>query len=486
MEILFDDIIRKTEEREAFSPVKEANVGFSAIEDMRALRSEFAAAETDEDLWFALVKLSNVRRDRHLGIRTAEGGLPGPERRRCISAPVLVLPDLSEIDNPTFFIAAVGDGVKSPRVGDVIVAVNDRTIEEYVEEFTFWTHHSTLPGLYWQMSDDLPQRVFRVPQSLYSDNLNLTLERPSGQRYDVSLPYTERCRGYDDSDLLSYYPGFAEVMERENFNVLLDRNRRIVLLQWRDFEMDDLALVHDVNALMKYAGEERILDYNMVIDVTYSGGGSGGAYVIQRLVDRPFHTTFGNVRLSDLGKPWIEYFAGQKPRTGEPDIDGLNLSRSWLYDWARTDGMGAIERGDEYTAAVPFNLAHLPKDSDGILQPASVHFNGQIAIINAWTSGGSHLDQFMAMFVDNDLATFVGVPTGGFSNTWEDYEVLRHPETGRPLVRFYWTIGHTIRPNGEILEGNPAQPDTYLPLTRDNFQDYHQTLLDTAIATFNP
>ena len=301
--------------------------------------------------------------------------------------------------------------------------------------------------------------------------------------YDVSLPYSERCRGYDDSALLSSYPGFNEVMSRENFKVLLDRNRRIVLLQWSDFED---SLTEDIPALMKYAEQEQILDYDMVIDVTYSSGGSGGAYAIRRLVDQPFRTTFGNVRLSDLGKEVIEYFASLTPSTDEPDIPDWNLSFSWLVDWARTDAMDAIERGDEYTPPVPFKLAHLPKDSDGILQPARKHFSGEVAIINAWTSGGSHLDQFMAMFADNDLATFIGVPTGGYSNTWELRETLYTPDTGQPLVRFYWTVGHTIRPNGEVLEGNPAQPDTYIPLTRDNFQDYHQTLLDTAIAALNP
>ena len=133
----------------------------------------------------------------------------------------------------------------------------------------------------------------------------------------------------------------------------------------------------------------------------------------------------------------------------------------------------------------PFKLAHLPKDSDGILQPAPVHFRGQVAIINGGVWGGSHLDQFVAMFVDNDLAVFVGMPTGGYSNTWEGYEVLEFPDTGRPVVQFMWSIGHTIRPNGEVLEGNPAQPDTYIPLTRDNFREYHQTLLDTAMAALD-
>ena len=356
------------------------------------------------------------------------------------------------------------------------MGVNGRSIGEYIDEFTFWTRHSTLPGLYWRMADYLPKRVSTVPQGLYSERLNLTLERPADQHYDVSLPYSSDCPSFP---LVSSNPGFVEVMRRENFNVLLDRSRQIIMLQWLDFEY---SLIQDIIDLMEYAEQEEILDYDMIIDVTNSGGGSHGAYAIQRLVDRPFRPTFGNVRLSDLGKERIEREAAREPRTDVPDIFGLNLSGSWRIDWARTDAMEAIRRGDEYTPPVPFKLAHLPKDSDGILQPAPVHFSGRVAIINGRTWGGSHLDQFVAMFVDNDLGAFVGVPTGGYSNTWEGDEVLHFSGTGRPVVEFMWSIGHSIRPNDEVLEGNPAQPDNYIPLTRQNFQGYHQMLLDTAIA----
>ena len=316
-------------------------------------------------------------------------------------------------------------------------------MEEYITEFTHWTRHSTLPGLYWQLADDLPQRVSRVPQHLYSDDLQLTLEGTSGQPYKVSLPYDSRCYRYP---MQSALPGFDRVMERENFNVLLDRYRRLLMLQWLDFELEEL--IGDMGDLMEYAEEEGLLGHDLVIDVTYSSGGSGGAFAIQRLVDKPFRPTYGNVRLSDLGREVIEYFSGQAPRTRAPEIFGLNLSRSWLIDWARTDAAEAIRLGEEYTQPVPFKLAHLPKDSAGILQPAETHFTGKVAIINARTWGGSHLDQFVAMFVDNDLAVYLGVPTGGFSNTWELEEVLYHPDTGRPLATFMWTVGHTIRPNG--------------------------------------
>ena len=481
LEALFDEIVNKTEQREAFSEIKESNVGFSPLDDMNALRSEFVASRTETDLYYALMKLSNARRDRHLRVEPVDGGLQRPERASCISAPVHILPDLTHIKNPTFFVAWVGEGRTTPKVGDTVVGVNGRSMAEYVNEFTPWIRHSSLHALYWQMAYELPQMVSAVPPQLYSEQLNLTLENPWGQRYEVSLPYTHQCRSFD---LMVRYPGFCEALRRESFNAMLDRSRQIILLQWYGFRS---SLVQDVADLMEYAEREQILDYDMIIDVTYSGGGSGGAYAIQRLVDQPFRPTFGNVRLSDLGKELIERYAGREPDADAPDIFGLNLSRSWLIDWARTDAMEAIRRGDAYTPPVPFKLAHLPKDSDGILQPAPTHFSGEIAVINARTSGGSHLDQFMAMLVDNDLATFIGVPTGGYSNTWEGHEVLRFQDADRPLVEFMWSIGHTIRPNGEVLEGNPAQPDIYIiPITRDNFRDYHRMLFDDAIAALDP
>ena len=162
--------------------------------------------------------------------------------------------------------------------------------------------------------------------------MNLTLERSTGERYDVALPYRDGCRSLR---FAGSYPGFVQVMNRENFNVLIDRSRRITLLQWRRFDTDELT--KDIPALLEYAEREEILDYAMIIDVSLSGGGSGGAYAIQRLVDQPFRPTFGNVRLSDLGKARIQRYVNREPVVDAPDIFGLNLGRSWLYDWARTD-----------------------------------------------------------------------------------------------------------------------------------------------------
>ena len=472
--VLFDEIVGKTERREAFSEVKEQAGSFSALEEMKALRSEFVAAETEEELFYALVKLSNARRDRHLSVNPVEGGLTVPETPD-LAAPVLVLPDFSDLDDPRFFVAGVGLDLPSPEPGELIVAVNGRPIADYVAEFTQWIRHSTLYGLTWHMARELPLIVRNVPPDLYGETLDLTLEDAAGDRYDVSLPY-----GDADTHTVALEPaygGFEPVMERENFRVHVNAGERIVLLQWLDFER---SLIQDVMDLMELAERDDLLDHDLIIDVRGSSGGSFGAYAIQRLVSRPFRTTFGNVRISDAGEALIERFQNLEADEDAPDIFGLNLSRSWLIDWARTDAAEAIRRGDDYTPPTPFKLAHLPRDAGGTLEPAPVHFRGRTAIIGG-PHGGSHLDQFLSMFADNGLATVIGMPTGGYSNTWEHEEVLTFPGTERPVAEFMWNIGHTLRPNTEILEGNPVRPDVYIPLTRENFRTYDRELLERAM-----
>ncbi len=475
---LVDTILARTARREAWSPIKEATLGYDPLAEMEAVRGEVVNASTAEELWYALTKLSNARRDSHLYLTPVEGGLPAPGLPEA-RAPVHVLPDYGDPDRPSFFVAGVDPAhAGDVRTGDLIVRVNGRDAGDVVDAFRPWTRHSSPQGLLWNVARDLPLRLPTTASWMYGETLDLELQRDSGARFTASLPYlppeeVEIRMGEDE-----LYPGFRTVMERFNFHVLRpDDGRPIVLLQWLDFEYE---LIQDVQDLMEYAEAEGILDHMLVIDVTDSSGGSRGAYAIQRLVSEPFRTTFGNIRVSDAAAEMIRAWAEEPDIEDAPEIFGLNESRSWLHEWARTEGLDAVERGLDYTRATPFKLAHLPRDSDGILQPAPVHFSGSVAIIGG-PRGGSHLDQFVSMFADNDLAFTIGMPTGGYSNTWEAEEVLHLPGDGRPLVRFMWNVGHTLRPNGEILEGNAVQPEVYVPLTRENFRTYHRDLLNAAI-----
>jgi hypothetical protein len=86
----------------------------------------------------------------------------------------------------------------------------------------------------------------------------------------------------------------------------------------------------------------------------------------------------------------------------------------------------------------------------------------------------------MAIVADNDLGHIIGMPPGGYSNTWEWEETLTYPGTEQPVLGMMWSIGHTLRPNGEVLEGNPVQVDEWVPLTAENHSRYSTELLERA------
>ncbi len=276
----------------------------------------------------------------------------------------------------------------------------------------------------------------------YGETLALELERPDGNRYAVELPYLP-----DDPDL------------------------PLVLLQWHRFDRD---LPGAMDALMDYAVEHDLLDRQVIVDATHSGGGSRGSYAVRRLQPQPHGGTFGNLKVSEAMERWVEdRIQGLREGRIDPasEDDG-----TWKLEWLEEDVRLAIREGHAYTNDVPFKGAHAPKCSDGILEPHEVHFQGGLTV---WLSprGGSHLDQFAAQVVDNGLGHLMGMSTGGFSNTWQTTEVLRFPTTGRPIVTYQWSLGHSIRPNGELLQYNPAVPHESIPQTRENHFDYHARLL---------
>lgn len=493
---LADSILEWTAQREAFSQPKHELFGFDPLVAMAAYRHDVIAADDPVELYYALARMSHARRDRHLELALVPGGLELPENaglpgwlgidppapRR---APVRVFPDQSA-DGPAYFIADVADDpamAEGPAPGERLVAVNGRPVAEYETMVAPYLRHSTPANLRWRIGMGMPVRTAELPPSFYGATLELTTEAADGTQHEYSLPY--RAAGALAWRDLSEpaYPGFSTAMETPTFDLLVpDDDRPLLVLLWHGFER---TLVRDVDALMEMATERSWLDRAIIFDATRSGGGSLGAYAVQRLQPRPFRTTFGTLRLSDVIEPFIadkqaEVSAGGAMDSGGPE--GLD-DGTWLLDWLVNDVADALARGDSVTAAVPFKLAHAPKDSDGALQPAPVHFRGPLAVF-CTPRRGSHLDQFMAIVVDNGLGRVIGLPAGGYSNTWEWEEVLTFPGTDQPVVGFMWSIGHTVRPNGEVLEGNPAEPHEWIAPTPENVGHYYEILYDRALAYF--
>lgn len=156
---------------------------------------------------------------------------------------------------------------------------------------------------------------------------------------------------------------------------------------------------------------------------------------------------------------------------------------SWLIEWLHGPVLKGLAAGQAYSNNTPFKCAHLPYYSDWMMQPAEKHFTGKMVVLfGPW--GGSHLSQFAAMIEESDLAYTIGMPDGGYSNTWEWEEVLKFPGTDQTVATFMWSIGHTLKPNGEVLEGNPIPVDEFIPVTKENYLNYKNSLLEKALRYF--
>lgn len=523
---LFDYLLNATMRRTAFAERAPADIGQGAPlpmaehvrSEMLAYRDEMIAADTDEKLYYVLTRISNARSDSHVeGVTLVEGGLaPFPPNGALLNAPIKFKPDFSG-NMPFLFVSDFAAnfsvyGANAPRIGDRLVAVNRVPIDRYIARIRPYYSRSTTAALWWAMAGDIVSRSNRLPQSFYGERIALQLQARNGSLYTVRLPYLAydaiSWSGHDDhyvggelSDRLradpdfprrdpqyainaQRYPGFEHFSSSPTFDIYISRTRRIVLLKQHRFVPRYVA--SDLERLLAFAQANALLDAAVIFDLTRGRGGDFEEYTLQRLQPQPFRLIFGNLRISDITQPLARQLREEAiasiargpgiTAAGEGPNDG-----SFLLEWLDNDLARAIQEQRAYSNSVPFKSQWAPPGSEGILQPARLHFSGPIVLFTSpHTCSGA--DQFATMFIDNHLGLSVGMPEGGCSNTWEWEEVLTLPSSGRPVVRYAWSVGHSISPNGAVMEGNPARPEISIPLTRDNHQQYYELLMAQATA----
>ncbi len=485
-EALFDYIIEKTKIREAWSPIKEERLGYNPMQEMMALKDEVINADTDEKLFYALTKLSAARRDRHLSVGKVKGGLDLPVINQG-TAPVRFDVDFSDTTNPFLFVADLDKDIKShstkiPAIGDQLIKINDEEIESYLNRAKVYIRHSTNENFIKNMAQRLTIKNRDLPPSFFKDEVTLTLKPRKGREYSVTLPYLEEV-DWKYGVFIRDYPGYEKVtsFEFESFELYkpADPSNKTLVLWWYGFRRD---LPEASDALVEWAEQNNALSYDLIIDAIDARGGSQGAYALARLSPKPFKTTGGNLKLSDITYQFISAYTDRYvKRQAQMDHDSRETEDdgSYAIEWLNGPVLKGLAAGQEYSNNTPFKCAHLPYYSDWIMQPAEKHFTGKMVVMFG-PRGGSHLTQFAAMINDNDLGHTIGMQDGGYSNTWEWMEVLKFPGTDKPVTSFMWDIGHTIRPNGQIAEGNPSMVDEYIPVTRDNYLTYKRMLLDKA------
>ena len=485
---LFEDLVQWTLKREAFSPPKIRRLGLDFAHDAQELRGSFLSASTENDLLLALTRLSNLRRDGHLTV-VAEG--PRSRGSLFLRAPIRFAVDYAEPGRRLLFVRDLGAELKDrvPELGDELISINGNPVAEYFRQMKPYFAASTDNRLWLEFAVNLSTKRHDFDPKLYQEDVTYELRTADGEMYTVTVPYLNptaiRWRGDSVADVeeipaakphvidwtgwarKKVYPGFRKELSAKSFVVYLaeDLKLGVVLLDWQSFFRETFD--SDVDLLMRVAAERGWLDRHVICDLTTSRGGQRSWYLLQKLASKPFRVTYGNLRISDISEEFVRYWLARYGN--DPDA-------TWFIDWLREDVTKAIQEKRDYTPAVPFKLSALEKDSNGILAPANQRFRGKLVCLIG-PLGRSQVDQFAAMVIDNNLGHTIGMSTAGTSNTWELKQTLHLGRDPMPLATFMWTIGHTIRPNDEVLEGNPAIPAEFVPLTRENYRSYNGTLL---------
>lgn len=487
-EALFEDIVEKTMEREAFSPIKNKLYGLKFPEAFEPLRAEFRNASTEEELYYAIVKLSNARKDRHLSVTPVEGGLTVEERPLQV-APIRFMADFGQAQ-ASLFVADLSDrlaaisGGDRVKVGDRLVSINGEPVGQYIERTRPYHRASSEPGFLIRLAMGLNEKSMLLPEKFYGETLDIVLKPKRGRNYTLSLPYLNPEDVKFAEAGRPTYPGFEKVLDFDSFDFYRSTNGApIVIFDWYGFRND---IVDAMDKTIEYADREGLLSHNVIWDGSWARGGGRGAYAIQRLQPKPFKTTFGNLRISDITQAFIDerkQWYDERKAMSDGALETVD-DGAWLMDWLLDDVAKGLAAGQAYTNDVPFKLAHAPKYSDGVLYPADKHFTGEMV---CWMSprGGSHLDQFAAIVYENELCTVIGMPAGGFSNTWEWDETLTWSSDGAPIANFMWNIGHTITPSGRVLEGKATDIHETYPITADTYETYYDTLLERTLEIFN-
>ena len=484
--VLFDYIIEKTKIRESWSLIKNENLGVDPIQDMMLIENEFVTAETDEKLFYALRKLSAARKDRHLAVRIVEGGLQLPNIDNG-TAPLRFSPDFSDKNNPFLFVSDFGLEIKkysstTPQIGDELITVNEEPIATYLKKRQAYIRYSTYENFIMRTGYRLTEKSNLLPPSFFKEDLTLELKPKDGDSYTITIPYLDKVN-WKYGRIITNYPGYIEVADfnYESFKLYQPTNpkEKSLVLWWYGFRGD---LPQAIDSLVDWAEKNDMLHYNLIIDAVDARGGSMGAYALARLSPKPFKTTGGNLKLSDITYEFITDYTQRylsKKTLMDHDSRETEDDGTWAVEWLNGPVLKGLAAGQEYSNNTPFKCAHLPYYSDWMMQPASKHFSGKMVVFfGPW--GGSHLTQFSSMIIDNNLAYTLGMPDGGYSNTWEWTETLIIPNTDKKIASFMWSIGHTLRPNGQIAEGNPPLVDEYIPVSRDNYLNYKNILLEKA------
>ena len=470
-EALFKSYAAEIRDGQYLSPEGFRRLDTTWEKELEKAHRRFLAAKTKGDVYYALLSLKNSYHDMHCRLTVPE---PLEPQGETLELPLKIRP--ARRGSKLEFVV---EWSRLPGVekGFVLERYDGRTPEEALAAFTEWEEGSSPERREFEFARWLTVRDPKNAPPPEPRAVELIL-RDEQRRRDATAraEFSERRRGSagpaaepqlrDDADYAGWTPDFIGL----NYRVYADTATGTLVLRDYSFYYELTApelwnrmrlLSYKTEPIWERGGSqlrddlervdlERLGDYlksmnprfgRLLIDVRENGGGPIAQRLTELVADKPYKATWSVTVLTPLLRRDKEFRAAayHHPESGKEAMTLRELD-------------SGAERSSPH-AFICKTEACGPREGDG--KPSALGLHYKTALLTGPYCISS-CDQFAAVFLDNGFGEVVGLPPAGASSPTRADARLKLADGETFSMTF--SFGVTYRPNGEVLEGNPARP----------------------------
>lgn len=470
---IFDEIARSIREVDSPSSRGLGHINSNLGRELARTKERFLNARSKEDVYYALLSLRRSLHDMHSKIEVPEELKPP---RRQVTLPLRFAP----IDNHGVTeYKVVSSEVPSITVGMVLRKFAGQTPREMENRFSEWFGSTSPEFLKMVTAEWLSSREsWHLPTPAEHESVSLHLWDPSKKNEkEMSLRWqdtpekpveSQACGGNDEAAkdyidhvpvfiglnycLYSFPPGKSLVIRYFSFDYEYDGKRLKDRIPFLSFRPSQLATFPDLAKTLFKEDREQLASFlrskpteKLVIDVRENDGGGMDPELFAIFAKAPYRTTSRRMLFSKYAREHEDFFK-EASRSGGKEIDppltsyfkgNPTADKSPLYPFFPRTPSSTMDE------AIYAPLANIPKSSVMVLTGPKCQ---------------SACDQFAAIMKDNGIARIIGQPTMGASSPFRGTIPVKLMNGS--TFKLMLTVGETLRPSGQPIEGHPVTPDT--------------------------
>ena len=189
-ETLYNYLTSTILEREAFSPIKNEQLNINLKKEFAKHKTSFLQAKTDEDLYFEILKLSNLRRDSHLKMKPL---FLESYKKKVLPIKIGVVFDAKK---PIFVVEQIANDYANEypnlNVGDELIKIGNTNIEKVIAETKKYIPSSTNNNHFLRLAKALSTNDFNLSRVIDYNKPLFTFKTPKKSTYTYAFSYKKR------------------------------------------------------------------------------------------------------------------------------------------------------------------------------------------------------------------------------------------------------------------------------------------------------